>query len=339
MASGDESVEKEGDSDMRAVRVHSFGGPEVMQVDDVPVPEPGPGEARVHVEAAGVNFIDVYFRTGTYKGVDLPFIPGQEAAGTIDAIGPGVTELRVGDHVAYAPQTGGGYAEYVVVPADRLVPVPAAIDSRTAAAVMLQGMTAHYLSYSAYPIHDGDTVLVHAAAGGVGGLLVQLAKHRGARVLATVSTEEKAALAREAGADEVINYVEADFAGDVARLTGGAGVHAVYDGVGKTTFDGDLHSLRPRGYLVLFGQSSGPVAPVDPQVLNARGSLFLTRPTLAHYVATRAELLARTADLFALIEAGQLIVRVDRAFPLAAAPDAHRYLEGRETKGKVLLVP
>ncbi|MDQ6693691.1 MAG: quinone oxidoreductase [Chloroflexota bacterium] len=304
----------------------------------MPQPEPGPAEVRVRVEAAGVNFIDVYFRTGAYKGTALPFIPGQEAAGTVDALGSGVTEFGLGDRVAYAPHAGGGYAEFVVVPAARLVPVPSSVSMHTAAAVMLQGMTAHYLSHDTYPIQPGNTVLVHAAAGGVGGLLVQLAKRRGARVLATVSNLEKAALAREAGADEVINYAEVDFAAEVMRLTDGEGVHVVYDGVGKATFDGDLRSLRRRGYLVLYGQSSGAVEPVDPQVLNARGSLFLTRPTLVHYVATSSELLSRASDLFGLIEAGQLQVRVDRTFPLTGAADAHRYLEGRETRGKVLLV-
>ena len=324
---------------MRAILVHEYGGPEVLQIEEVPAPEPGPGEARVRVEAAGVNFIDVYFRTGAYKGVTPPFIPGQEAAGIVDAVGEAVTGLEQGDRVAYAPQTAGGYAEYVCVPAAKLVPVPSTVDSRTAAAVMLQGMTAHYLTHSTYPIQGGDTVLVHAAAGGVGALLVQMAKLRGARVLATVSTAEKAAIAWEAGADEVINYAETDFLPEVKRLTNNEGVHAVYNGVGKDTFDSDLNTLRRRGYLVLYGQSSGAVAPVDPQVLNARGSLYLTRPTLGHYVATRDELLGRASELFALIEAGKLQVRIDRTFSLADAPDAHRYLEARASRGKVLLLP
>ncbi|MCZ7572765.1 MAG: quinone oxidoreductase [Ardenticatenaceae bacterium] len=322
---------------MKAIRVHSFGGPEVLSYEDVPVPEPGAGEARVKIEAAGVNFIDVYHRTGQYKG-QPPITPGVEAAGVVDAVGPGVSDFQPGDRVAYTLQQGS-YADYAVVPTARLVPLPDTIDARRAAAVLLQGMTAHYLSHDTYPLHPGDTALVHAAAGGVGLLLDQLAKRRGARVIGTVSTEEKARLAREAGADEVILYTQADFEEETRHLTGGKGVNVVYDSVGRTTFDQGLNSLRPRGYMVLYGQSSGAVPPLDPQILNAKGSLFLTRPSLGHYVAERTELLQRAGDLFALMEAGELSVRIDRTYPLAEAAEAHRALEARETKGKVLLIP
>jgi NADPH2:quinone reductase len=318
--------------------MHETGGPEVLRYEEVPLPDPGPGQARVRIAAAGVNFIDIYLRSGQYP-TQLPATPGQEAAGVVDAVGPEVSEVRVGERVAYAPQPGGAYAEYAVVPAARLVPVPAEVDLPVAAAVMLQGMTAHYLSHSTYPIQAGDTVLVHAAAGGVGGLLIQMAKRRGARVLGTVSTEEKAEEARAAGADEIIFYTQTDFAAETRRLTGGAGVHAVYDSVGKDTFAGSLDSLRPRGYLVLYGQSSGAVGPLDPQVLNAKGSLFLTRPTLAHYVADRAELLQRAGDLFGWIAAGELRVRIAATFPLAEAAAAQTYLASRQAKGKVLLTP
>lgn len=322
---------------MKAVRVHSFGGPEVLSYEEVPLPEPGPGEARVKVEAAGVNFIDIYHRTGQYRG-QLPLTLGMEAAGVVDAIGAGVTEVQPGDRVAYAMQQGS-YAEYAIVPAWKLVPVPDAIELRSAAAVMLQGMTAHYLTHSTYPLQPGDTVLVHAAAGGVGLLLVQLAKRRGARVIGTVSTEEKARLAREMGADEVILYTQADFETEVRRLTDGRGVDVVYDSVGRATFDKSLNCLRPRGYLVLYGQSSGAVPPFDPQVLNAKGSLFLTRPSLGHYAATREELLERANELFQWMIAGELTVRIDQTYPLAEATAAHQYMEGRQTKGKVLLIP
>ncbi|HBY93117.1 MAG TPA: NADPH:quinone reductase [Chloroflexi bacterium] len=322
---------------MKAIRVHSFGGPEVLSYEDVPVPEPGAGEARVKIEAAGVNFIDVYHRTGQYKG-QPPITPGVEAAGVVDAVGPGVSDFQPGDRVAYTLQQGS-YADYAVVPTARLVPLPDTIDARRAAAVLLQGMTAHYLSHDTYPLHPGDTALVHAAAGGVGLLLDQLAKRRGARVIGTVSTEEKARLARGAGADEVILYTQADFEEETRHLTGGKGVNVVYDSVGRTTFDQGLNSLRPRGYMVLYGQSSGAVPPLDPQILNAKGSLFLTRPSLGHYVAERTELLQRAGDLFALMEAGELSVRIDRTYPLAEAAEAHRALEARETKGKVLLIP
>jgi NADPH2:quinone reductase len=322
---------------MRAVRVHTPGGPEALHYDEIPLPDPGPGEARVRIEAAGVNFIDIYFRTGQYKAA-LPATLGQEAAGVVDGVGPEVSGLRVGDRVAYAP-IQGAYAEYAVVPAAKLVPVPAGVDSRQAAAVMLQGMTAHYLSHATYPIQPGDTVLVHAAAGGAGGLLVQMAKRRGARVLGTVSSAEKAAAARALGADEIIFYTETDFAAEARRLTNGEGVHAVYDSVGRDTFDRSLDSLRRRGMLVLFGQSSGAVPPFDPQVLNAKGSLYLSRPSLAHYVATRDELLARAGDLFRWIAAGELQVRVAATFPLAEVAEAHRFVESRRALGKVLLAP
>lgn len=322
---------------MKAIRVHTFGGPEVLRYEEVPLPEPGPGEARVKLEAAGVNFIDVYHRTGQYKG-EPPITPGVEGAGVVDAVGPGVSEVRPGERVAYVMHRGS-YAEYAVVPAWKLVPLPDTIETQRAAAVLLQGMTAHYLSHDTYPLQPGDSALVHAAAGGVGLLLVQIAKRRGARVIGTVSTEEKARLAREAGADEVILYTQTDFEEETKRLTGGKGVDVVYDSVGRTTFDKGLNILRPRGYMVLYGQSSGPVAPFDPQILNARGSLFLTRPSLGHYAADRAELLQRANDLFTWMEAGELSVRIDRIFPLEEAAEAHRVLQARETKGKVLLIP
>ena len=322
---------------MRAIRVESYGGPEVLRIAEVPTPEPGAGQVRVKLAAAGVNFIDTYHRTGAYKGT-LPFMLGGEGAGVVDAVGPGVTEFRPGDRVA-SPTMNGTYAEYALAAADRLVPVPQGVDLRVAAAALLQGCTAHYLSYSTFPLDPGKTALVHAAAGGVGRLLTQIATQLGARVLATAGSEEKAALARSAGADAVILYTEEDFEAETRKLTGGVGVDVVYDSVGKTTFDKSLGCLRPRGYLVLFGQSSGAVPPLDPQVLNAKGSLFLTRPTIAHYIATRDELLWRATDIFTWITQNQLEVRIDREFPLAEAAAAHRYLEERQTKGKVLLIP
>lgn len=322
---------------MRAIRVHDYGGPEVLRLEDLPVPEPGPGEARVKIAAAGVNFIDIYHRSGQYKGT-LPMIPGMEASGIVDAVGPDVSDVQVGDRVVYAMRQGA-YAEYVIVPATMLAPVPAGIDLHQAAAVMLQGMTAHYLTYSTYPLRQGDIALIHAAAGGVGLLLVQIAKRCGARVIGTVSTEEKATLAREAGADDIILYTREDFSAAVRRLTDGAGVHVVYDSVGKTTFEGSLDCLRPRGYMVLFGQSSGAVPPFDPQVLNAKGSLFLTRPSLGHYLLTRDELLWRAGDLFAWMAAGELKVRIDATYPLEQAAEAHRALASRATSGKLLLLP
>jgi NADPH:quinone reductase len=322
---------------MKAIRIHQHGGPEVLSYEDIPTPEPGPGEALVKIEAIGINFIDVYRRVGLYP-VALPFTLGEEAAGTVAALGPGVENLRVGDRVAYA-SVAGAYAEYAVVPAARLVPIPAGLDSRQAAAAMLQGMTAHYLTHSTYPIQPGDQVLVHAAAGGAGLLVVQMAKRRGARVFGTVSTEAKAALARAAGADEVILYTQADFEAEIKRLTGGRGLDAVFDSVGQTTFDKSLNCLRPRGYMVLFGQSSGPVAPFNPQTLNAKGSLFLTRPTLGHYILTRDELLERAGDVLGWAAAGELTLRIDSEFQLAQAADAHRRLESRATSGKLLLIP
>jgi NADPH2:quinone reductase len=322
---------------MKAIQVHQTGGPEALVYEEVARPEPGPGEARVKVAAAGLNFIDVYHRLGRYP-LSLPITPGMEAAGVVDAVGPGVTEVQPGQRVAYAMRIGA-YAEYAVVPAWMLVPVPDEISTADAAAVMLQGMTAHYLCYSTYPLRAGETALIHAAAGGVGQLLVQIAKGLGARIIATVSTEEKAQIARECGADEVILYTQVDFETEVKRLTNGRGVDVVYDSVGKDTFDRSLNCLRPRGMMVLYGASSGPVPPFDPQILNAKGSLFLTRPSLGPYVATHEELLQRAGDLFQWMQAGDLKVRIDQTFALSAAADAHRYIEGRQTRGKVLLIP
>ena len=323
---------------MKAIRIHEFGGPEVLVVDDIEVPEPGPGEARVKLAASGVNFIDVYQRTGLYPG-DLPRTLGMEGAGEVDAVGDGVEDVSPGDYVAFA-STPGSYAEYVVAPADTLVPFNATlVEARVAAAVMLQGMTAHYLTHSTFPLQEGQTALVHAAAGGVGLLLVQLAKMRGATVIGTAGTEEKAQLAREAGADEVILYTEQDFVEETGRITDGEGVHVVYDSVGKDTFDGGLDVLRPRGYMVLFGASSGPVEPVDPQVLNQKGGLFLTRPALAQYTATSEELLWRAESVLSWIGQNNLSVRIGGTYELSEVEQAHRDLEGRKTTGKLLLVP
>ncbi len=322
---------------MQAIRIHQFGGPEVLQLDELPTPEPGAGEARVRLEAAGVNFVDIYFRTGSYKGA-LPLTLGQEGAGTVEAVGEGVTEVQVGDRVVYS-DAHGAYATHQLVRAAKLVPVPPGISAQMAAAVHLQGLTAHYLAASTYPLKPGDTALIHAAAGGVGGLLVQIAKRRGARVLATVGTEAKAEEARAHGADEVIIYTQTDFATEVRRLTHDHGVDVVYDSVGKDTFDKSLDCLHPRGYLVLFGQSSGAVPPVDPQILNRKGSLYLTRPTLAHYTATRQELFERSNELFSAVAAGELSVRIARTFPLAEAAAAHEFLASRQALGKVLLIP
>lgn len=322
---------------MKAVRVHQYGGLEALKYEDVPTPEPGKGEARVKIEAVGVNFIDIYHRIGRYQG-SLPLTLGQEAAGTVDAVGPNVTDIKPGDRVVYA-SVQGSYAEYAIAPAWRLVPIPAEVDSQQAAAVMIQGMTAHYLTFSTYPLKEGDTALVHAAGGGTGQLLVQIAKRRGARVIGTVSTEEKAVRAREAGADEVIIYTQLDFDTEVKRLTNNIGVDVVYDSVGKDTFDKSLNCLRRRGYMVLFGAASGAVPPLDPQVLNAKGSLYLTRPFLAHYTADRAELMGRVNDLFKWIAAGELKARIDKTYPLPDAAEAHRYLEDRRSKGKILLIP
>lgn len=322
---------------MRAIRIHEYGDPEVLRYEDVALPEPGVGEARVRIDAAGINYIDIYQRKGQYPD-PLPVVLGREAAGVVDAVGPGVSDLTPGTRVVYAMHVGA-YAEYAVVPARRLVPIPDAIDVRSAAAVMLQGLTAHYLTHSTYPLQPGDSALVHAAAGGVGLLLIQLAKRRGAHVIGTVSTEEKAALAREAGADEVILYTQADFEAETKRLTNGTGVHVVYDSVGQTTFDKSMNCLKPRGCMVLYGQSSGPVPSFNPQLLSAKGSLFFTRPNLMHYTLDRTELLQRTADLFDWIVAGTLTVRIDATFPLAEASRAHRRLEARKSIGKLLLIP
>ena len=320
---------------MKRVQVVETGGPEKMQLADVPTPVPGPGQALVRIAASGVNFIDVYFRTGLYKA-DLPVTLGSEAAGTVEAVAPGVTEVAPGDRVAYA-MARGSYAEYAVVPAAQLVKLPAHLDFPTAAAAMLQGMTAHYLTHSTFALKSGDTCLVHAAAGGAGGLIVQMAKMLGARVFGTVSTQAKAEIARSHGADEVILYTEQDFEAEVKRLTAGRGVDVVYDSVGKTTFDKSLNCLRPRGLLALFGQSSGPVPPFDPGILNARGSLFLTRPSLGYYVATREELLWRAGDVLGWLDSGKLKLRIDHTYPLADAAAAHRDLESRKTAGKLLL--
>jgi NADPH2:quinone reductase len=322
---------------MQAIRVHAVGGPEVLRSEDVPTPTPQPGQVLVQVEAAGVNFIDTYQRSGFYK-VAVPFTLGQEAAGVVTALGPGVTEPAEGARVAYT-NVLGAYAQYAAVPADRVVVLPSGLAAKQGAAVMVQGMTAHYLTTTTYAVQSGDTCLVHAAAGGVGLLLCQIAKLKGARVLATVSTEEKAALARAAGADEVIRYTEQDFEVEVQRLTGGKGLQVVYDSVGKTTFAKGLNCLARRGMMVLFGQSSGPVASFEPLVLAQKGSLFLTRPTLGDYIVTPAELRARAGEVLGWVESGRLKVRIGHEFPLAAAAEAHRLLEGRRTTGKVLLLP
>lgn len=319
---------------MKAVRVHAFGGSGVLRYEDVEIPSPGPGEALVKVAAAGLNFIDVYYRTGIYK-TSFPFTIGSEAAGTVDAVGPGVTEVAVGDRVAYC-MVLGAYAEYAVVPAWRLVTLPDTVSFETAAAVSLQGMTAHYLTHSTFPLQAGHTALVHAAAGGAGLLLTQVARRRGATVYGTVGSEAKAALAREAGANEVIVYSTQDFETEVKRLTGGRGVDVVYDSVGAATFDKSLNCLKPRGYMVLFGHSSGPVAPVDPLTLQAKGALFLTRPGLNRYSATREEILERMSDVFQWVAAGELEVRIDKVLPLAECARAHDDLESRRTTGKVL---
>jgi NADPH2:quinone reductase len=322
---------------MRAIRVHEQGGPEVMKLETIADPVPGAGEALVRLDAAGVNFVDVYFRKGLYK-TTLPFTPGSEGAGTVVAVGGGVITPAVGDRVA-STNFAGSYAELALVPADRLVVLPEGVSTRSGAAAMLQGMTAHYLATSTYPLKAGDRCLVHAAAGGVGLLLCQIARKIGAFVIGTVSTEEKAELARAAGASETILYTKQDFVAEVRRITQGAGVHVVYDSVGATTCVKGLDCLVPRGLMALFGQSSGPVPPIDPQLLNPKGSLFLTRPTIAHYVATTDELRWRAGELLGWIRDGSLKLRIDREVPLAHTPEAHRALEGRRTTGKVLLVP
>ncbi len=322
---------------MKAIQVSQTGGPEVLTLVDLPGPTPKPNEAVVEIKAAGVNFIDVYFREGRYPA-PLPFVNGQEGAGLVTEVGVDVRDVRVGDRVAYTGALGS-YAEYAAVPADRLIRIPDQIDFEKAAAAMLQGMTAHYLSHSSYPIKPGETALIHAAAGGVGLLLVQMCKLLGGRVIGTAGSPEKAALARDAGADEVIIYTTQDFEAETKRLTEGKGVHVVYDGVGRTTFQKDLSVLRPRGYLVLFGGASGAVPPFDLLELTKHGSLFVTRPSLQHYVATRAELRQRSGEVLQMIVSEDLKLRIHKQYPLAAAQQAHRDLEGRKTTGKLLLIP
>jgi NADPH2:quinone reductase len=322
---------------MKAIRIQQHGGPEVLKIEEVPVPIPGEEQALVRLEAIGVNFIDVYHRTGLYK-IAPPFTPGMEGAGVVESVGKSVKDVQAGDRVAYAMAIGS-YAEKALVPAWQLVKLPNGVDARLGAAIMLQGMTAHYLTQTTYPVKSGDSVLVHAAAGGVGLLVVQMAKKKGARVIGTVSTEEKAKLSREAGADEIIFYTQKDFEAEIKRLTQGKGVQVVYDSVGKSTFEKSLNCLVPRGMLVLFGQSSGPAPPFDPGLLASKGSLFLTRPSLTQYAATRQELLSRAGEVLDWVASGALKVRMEKTFPLAHAIEAHRQLEGRLTTGKVLLVP
>jgi NADPH2:quinone reductase len=323
---------------MKSIRIHTHGGPEVLHYEDAPDPQPGKGEAVVKIAAIGLNFIDIYFRTGVYKPPQLPFIPGSEAAGTVTAVGEGVSEVKTGDRVAYA-MSPGAYAEYAAVPAWRLVKLPDHLDFQSGAAIMLQGMTAHYLTHSTFPLKSGDRAVVHAGAGGVGLLLIQVVKKLGATVYATVGNERKARLAREAGADEAIIYSTQDFDAEVKRLTAGRGVDVVYDSVGASTFEKSLNCLRPRGYMVLYGQSSGPVPPVDPSVLFSKGSLFLTRPSLAHYAMTREETFARASALFDWVQSGELKLRIGQVYPLQEAAIAHEALTTRQTTGKVVLVP
>jgi NADPH2:quinone reductase len=322
---------------MKAIRVHTPGGPEVMKLEDVPEPKPGAGQALVKLEAAGVNYIDVYFRSGAYKA-PLPLIPGLEGSGTVTQVGEGVKDLKAGDRVAYTG-IAGSYAQMNVCPADRLVKLPDKLSFRDGAAAMLQGMTAHYLTRSTYPLKSGDTCLVHAAAGGMGLLLTQLGKMFGASVIGTVSTDEKAALAKQAGADHVILYTKQDFAAEVKRITNGRGVDVIYDGVGVTTFEKGLTCIRPRGVMALYGAASGPVPPLDLQLLNVNGSLFVTRPSLNHHIASREELVQRSGDVLGWIRDGKLKLRVETTFPLDKAGEAHRALEGRKTTGKLLLIP
>lgn len=322
---------------MKAILVRQPGGPDNLLLEEAPRPSVGPDDVLVKIEAAGVNFIDVYHRTGLYK-LPLPFTIGMEAAGSVSEVGERVIEWRAGDRVAWA-MSGGAYAEYAVVPTAKLVRVPEGVDTRTAAALMLQGMTAHYLTRSTFPLKAGHTALVHAAAGGVGLLLIQMAKSIGARVIGTVSTEEKAQLASQAGADDIILYTRSDFESETKRMTGGKGVDVVYDSVGATTFEKSLSCLRPRGTLALFGQSSGSVPPFDPATLAQKGSLYITRPSLAHYVLTREELVWRSDELFTAVAEGRLKARVEHTYPLAEAAQAHRDLEARKTTGKLLLIP
>ena len=322
---------------MKAIRIHNYGGPEVLQYEDAPAPAAGKGEAVVKIAAAGLNFIDIYFRSGLSKAASLPFTPGHEGAGMVTSVGEGVTEVKAGDRVAYA-MTMGSYAEYAVVPAWRLVQLPDQVNFHLGAAILLQGMTAHYLTHNTFPLKAGHKALVHAGAGGVGLLLIQVAKNCGATVYATVGSDAKAELARAAGADATIVYSTHDFETEVKRLEP-RGVDVVYDSVGASTFDRSLNCLRTRGYMVLYGQSSGPVPPVDPGVLVAKGSLFLTRPSLTHYAMTRDEVLSRSSDLFRWLLSGDLTFKVDHAFPLADAAKAHEALAGRKTTGKVVLIP
>jgi NADPH2:quinone reductase len=322
---------------MKAIQIRSTGGPEVLELVDLPIPEPGPSQVLVRTEATGVNFIEIYFRKGVYKAA-LPLIPGSEAAGTVEELGPGVTGFKAGDAVA-STSVMGSYAEYALVPTAQLVKIPSGVSMEQAAGALLQGMTAHYLTHSTFPLKAGDIALIQAGAGGVGLLLTQMAAHIGARVITTVSTKAKAVLSREAGASEAILYTEQDFESEVKRMTNGKGVDVVYDSVGKTTFDRSLNCLRPRGLLALFGASSGPVPPFDPSLLNSKGSLFLTRPTLWHYIATRAELEWRANDVFGWIASGQLKLRTEHTYPLAEAAQAQTDLEERRTTGKILLVP
>jgi NADPH:quinone reductase len=323
--------------EMKAIQIHETGGPEVLQLADLPIPQPGPGQALIRVEATGVNFIEIYFRKGVYKAA-LPLTLGSEAAGTVEELGPGVNGFKAGDSVASVGVLGS-YAEYALVPAAQLVRVPDGLTPEQAAAAMLQGMTAHYLAYSTFPLKGGDTALVHAGAGGVGLLLTQMAARIGARVITTVSSKGKAELSREAGASDVILYTEKDFEAEVKRLTGGKGVDVVYDSVGKTTFDSSLNCLRPRGMMVLFGASSGPVPPFDLIQLSGKGSLFITRPTLWHYIATRAELEWRSGDVLGWAAKGELKLRTEHMYPLAEAAQAQSDLADRKTTGKILLEP
>ncbi len=322
---------------MKAIQMHETGGPEVLHLAELPIPEPGQGQVLIRVEAIGVNFIEIYFRKGVYKAT-LPIVPGSEAAGTVEKLGPGVTGFEEGDSVA-SVSVLGSYAEYALVPAAQLIKVPTRVTPEQAAAVMLQGMTAHYLAHSTFALKAGDTALVHAGAGGVGLLLTQIASRMGARVITTVSTKEKAELSREAGAAEVILYTEQEFEPEVKRLTGGKGVDVVYDSVGKTTFDGSLNCLRPRGMLALFGASSGPVPPFDLIQLSGKGSLFVTRPTLWHHIATRTELEWRAGKVLDWVATGELKVRTEFIYPLAEAAQAQTDLEARKTTGKILLEP
>ena len=323
---------------MKAIQVKQIGGPEALEFVEVPVPQAKPNEAVVEVAAAGVNFIDVYFREGRYKAATMPFTVGQEGAGVVTAVGAEVNSVNVGDRVAWT-LVPGSYAEFAAVPAEKLVPIPKGVSERDAAAAILQGMTAHYLSHDTFPLKRGQTALIHAAAGGVGLLLTQMAHNIGARVIATVSTEGKAKLAREAGADEIIFYTQQDFEVETKRITGGKGVDVVYDSVGKTTFEKGLNVLRPRGLMALFGGSSGAAPPFDLIQLSQKGSLYVTRPTLGHYIATREELVERSEAVFEMIAMGKLKLRAEHIYPLKEAQQAHRDLEGRKTTGKLLLIP